>query len=353
MKLILAGGCGEHGRNCFLVEGETDNLMVDCGTMAGDEYPMPHLTREQILHTRYVFLTHSHKDHTGAAVWLIEQGFCGTFVMTAETARQLPFVLPNVILLPVPEKKPEVIHLDDIKVTYGMSGHCAGAVWYRIVWEDHKLFFSGDYNFYSDVYEHQAIIGKRADAAVIDSCYPADAWDQESFIAALRTAIVSSSHVLLPVPKYGRGLDILLLLIRYFPKVSVALDSHLLSELNRLKAIKKWIRPDAYRVLRHWKPVIGLSDRHVMLLSDPQLSTPAAQVIVSGYLQEDHAILFSGSLDQKSYAKSLVTQHRASCHILPVHNSDAEYEMIKRANQFALSIPVHTARKAYTDEISL
>ena len=34
MELIIAGGVGEHGRNCFYVRGETIRFLVDCGKMA-------------------------------------------------------------------------------------------------------------------------------------------------------------------------------------------------------------------------------------------------------------------------------------------------------------------------------
>ena len=49
MKLIIAGGVGEHGRNCFLVQGEAIRFLVDCGKMADTpEDPYPRLTQEQI-----------------------------------------------------------------------------------------------------------------------------------------------------------------------------------------------------------------------------------------------------------------------------------------------------------------
>lgn len=352
MILTLAGGCGEHGRNCFLLEGSEWNLMIDCGVKAGDADPMPRLTREQIIRTRYVLLTHSHKDHSGAAPWLLEQGFGGTFVMTAETARQLPFTLPKALLLSIAEK-PYSIHLGNAKVDYGMSGHCAGAVWFRVKWEEKRIFFSGDYNFYSDVYEHQPVIGCKADCAIIDSCYPADAWSREAFADALGETLKRSERVLLPVPKYGRGLDILLLLSRSFTKVEVTLDSHLQSELSRLKSIRKWLRPDAYQALKSLKAARGLSDKHILLLSDPQLESKVGRMIASAYTQERHSILFSGNVDDGTGAKALLDCGQASIQILPVHNSDTEYELMKRANSFNTAIPVHTPRKSHSSPIEL
>lgn len=58
MKLYIAGGVGEHGRNCFLVNGESISFLVDCGKMADTPLdPYPRLTKEQITSLDAVFLT--------------------------------------------------------------------------------------------------------------------------------------------------------------------------------------------------------------------------------------------------------------------------------------------------------
>lgn len=67
MRIKIAGGCGEHGRNCFFIESDSGTFLVDCGVMAGEEGGgFPHLTSTEIGNIKYVFLTHSHADHTGA-----------------------------------------------------------------------------------------------------------------------------------------------------------------------------------------------------------------------------------------------------------------------------------------------
>ena len=73
MELFIAGGCGEHGRNCFYVEQNDTAFLVDCGLLAGAEDDLPRLNAEQIQKLRAVFLTHSHADHTGALPWLAQQ----------------------------------------------------------------------------------------------------------------------------------------------------------------------------------------------------------------------------------------------------------------------------------------
>ena len=61
MRLHIAGGCGEHGRNCFHVMGETTEFLVDCGLMAGEPGGgFPRLDKRDIPKLKCVFLTHSH-----------------------------------------------------------------------------------------------------------------------------------------------------------------------------------------------------------------------------------------------------------------------------------------------------
>ena len=48
MELYIAGGVGEHGRNCFFLQNGGDAILVDCGLMAGSDDPLPRLTESQI-----------------------------------------------------------------------------------------------------------------------------------------------------------------------------------------------------------------------------------------------------------------------------------------------------------------
>ena len=66
MELFIAGGCGEHGRNCFYVEQNGEAFLVDCGLLAGAEDNLPRLNAAQIQKMRAVLLTPSHTHHTGA-----------------------------------------------------------------------------------------------------------------------------------------------------------------------------------------------------------------------------------------------------------------------------------------------
>lgn len=53
MELKIAGGCGEHGRNFFLVDNGDNAFQVDCGITAGSDDPYPRLSSKEIRRVKY------------------------------------------------------------------------------------------------------------------------------------------------------------------------------------------------------------------------------------------------------------------------------------------------------------
>ena len=75
MKLYLTGEPCTQQRHCYFVEGETASFIMDCGYQRcyrGDE--LPHLLPEQIRAARYLFLSHSHENQSGALPYLLANG---------------------------------------------------------------------------------------------------------------------------------------------------------------------------------------------------------------------------------------------------------------------------------------
>lgn len=168
MRVTFAGGVGEHGRNCFLVEADSLAFLVDCGVMAGARQPYPALTETQVRSLRYVFLTHSHADHTGALEWLAGLGCTATVVAARPTLEQLG-------KLPLPAQTLETFASPaGLALHWGRSGHCAGSVWYAFSLAGlpgRQLLFSGDYTEHSPIYAVDPVCGRAADLAVLDSAY--------------------------------------------------------------------------------------------------------------------------------------------------------------------------------------
>lgn len=143
MRFYIAGGVGDQGRNCFYVQGGRHAFLMDAGTSTDGMDRVPDLTLEQIRSADYLFVTHSHRDHTGAIHFLEENGFTGQVLMSNQTYRQIHHKPLNTMILD--STAPELELSTDFRVIWGRTGHCAGAVWFLIEIEGKKLFFSGDY----------------------------------------------------------------------------------------------------------------------------------------------------------------------------------------------------------------
>lgn len=99
MQLYIAGGCGDQGRNCFYIEGDRHAFIVDAGTSTDGLDRLPDLSPEMIRRAEYLFVTHSHKDHTGAIEYLENNGFTGPVLMSNQTYQQIHYKPKNTMIL--------------------------------------------------------------------------------------------------------------------------------------------------------------------------------------------------------------------------------------------------------------
>lgn len=348
MEFFIAGGVGEHGRSCFLVQSDTICFLVDCGKMADTpDDPYPRLTPAQIRRLDAVFLTHSHADHTGALPWLYENGFAGTVIASEQTLRQLPFPVKTHAALEAlcPAGSGRLPHLS---LNWGRSGHCAGSVWYEFRLDGQTLLFSGDYTEASLVYCTDPIRRVRADTGVIDCAYGRSFASPQTLRFDLLTRLSaladSGKPFLLPVPKYGRGLELLYLLHHAKPQLPVCGDAQFRSQLDWLRSDRFWCSPSARDALRgvQVQPLCGVPCAGAAFVSDPQLKERANRQLADDVLAHGGSLVMTGTPEAGSYSDTLL--RRGSMELLrcPVHQNETEYRALLRKNQIFRAIPYHT-----------
>ena len=348
MELFIAGGCGDFGRSCFFVSGKTHSYIVDCGTSTDGLDRVPDLTEEQIERAEYLFLTHSHRDHTGAVEYLDNMGFTGAVLMSNQTYRQLSYKPNNAVIMD--SSAPDVDISEDFSFQWGRTGHCAGAVWYLITCEGKTAFFSGDYREDDPFYMSDPVRDRKADIAVIDAAYNTDDTGP-----ALRKAVMSRLHelictglpLLLPVPRFGRGLSIAMeLWQRYGRKVPVYMSPKLFSEWKLFARQDYFSRPQVFQIpldAFHLWDEKTVDEGAVYLLTDAQLSHADSRSLIED--NPDMSVVLTGSVHGYGQAKDVVASGRAEVLRWPAHMTNREMKTLAAENYFGQVIPFHDPHK--------
>ena len=308
MKLYLTGEPCTQQRHCYFVEGESASFIMDCGYQRcyrGDE--LPHLLPDQIRAARYLFLSHSHENQSGALPYLLSNGFTGRVVLTTETARQLPLGIDDPIVLEglsVPYAEAPLP--GGISLTWGRSGHCSGSVWFRMAENGRSLFFSGDYYDCARVHARDPIEGISANLAVLDCDYgmqPGAASRDaqvEALIEAISAALADGRPVILPVPRYGRGLGILTYICERLPETDIFADRHFMTELGHMDATAMWVRPQVQDMLAG-KFIRAIPEDFVALgvyfVCDPQLDDIWTRKLIRRLLICGGRVIFTGTVE--------------------------------------------------------
>ena len=203
-----------------------------------------------------------------------------------------------------------------------------------------SVFFSGDYTENTQVYACDRIREQQADLAVLDCAYGTDETPYGSAcdLLARRTEELLSEHGLLlfPVPKYGRGLELLKRLSECLRGVSFSADALFLKNLSEQRAGGFWYRPVSIDAAV--SPCDGRT-RGVVFVSAPQLRGEPARKIAEQVLARGGAAVMTGTLEKDSYSETLFRQGRMSLLRYPVHLNHPQFERLKRENRVVRAIP--------------
>ena len=344
MRLHIAGGCGEHGRNCFHVMGETTEFLVDCGLMAGEPGGgFPRLDKRDILKLKCVFLTHSHADHTGALPWLEQNGFEGPVIASKHTLDQLPFAVRNGIALEeiCPDGEGEY---GNISICWGKTGHCVGSVWYQFRVEGKTILFSGDYIEDTGVFACDPLRQKQADLAVLDCAYGRDetSWEAccDSLLGRVRQLQQEHSLLIFPVPKYGRGMEIWKLFQDNKLSSHYYGDPHFCRELQKHEVYQDWLKFQSS--VDTVKPYTGTETMGIVFLSNPQLRTAETRALAEQALANGGFAVMTGTVEEGTFSAQLLSEGKMEMLRYPVHLNHPQYEALKRANRFSQTVAYHS-----------
>jgi Cft2 family RNA processing exonuclease len=317
--------------------------------MPGVEKPYPHLSTTQIKTAKFLFISHSHIDHTGAYEWLCEQGFCGMVVMTKETANQVSFKPKLLCLINELTSVGNVLKLSEtISVCYGKSGQCVGSVWYAINFEGENILFSGDYIEDTLVYSCDTIRNIKSDVAILDNAYGISEKNaancRDDLLNMVNDFLTQGKNIVFPVPKYGRGFELIFLLQEHFPEVNIMADPHLKNELSGIENIQQWLKPQTLKKLQNIsiKDINTRKVKNFIFVSDPQLKTFSAQKIASKIIAQNGEIIITGNADNSSFSEKLLVSGKARLFRYAVHSNKSDINQLEEKNYFQHIVPYHS-----------
>lgn len=359
MELYVAGGCAEHGRNCFYVKQTKTSFLVDCGVMKENpSQPYPLLGKKQIAQAKYLFLTHCHADHAGALLWLYENGFRGKVIASSYTMMEISGCIRGAKALERYGPCLKRIRLEkDLAFVWGRSGHCVGSVWYEFRTDDRTILFTGDYCEKSIAYKCDAIRKRHTDISVIDCAYGEEEQDADGNLAALEKGIDEAAELekmmLFPVPMHGRGLDILRLLFER--KIPVYLNPSLIEQVRDLKKEKFWLRKGMRKALKKAEilPLEDLQDHHGkagILITDSQLSDDRNRGLALKHSDQGGVIILTGKQDPASFSRMMLSSGRAEFLRISVHQNIEEMKRLVKRNSFASVVPFHCRQELKIDD---
>ncbi|MBP3886969.1 MAG: MBL fold metallo-hydrolase [Cellulosilyticum sp.] len=348
MKAYIAGGCYEHGRNSFLLEGSEYSLLVDCGTMQGSDTPNPYLSKEQISKIRYVFLTHSHKDHVGSLEWLYQQGFCGKVYLAKETYEQMPVKPREYVLLDI--SKLNTVRIEnDLEVSYGRSGHCVGSLWFKMSFDKKEILFTGDYCEDSEAYICDVLRDTNVDMAFVDCAYGNKIGmalqSKEKLNEKINEYFNNGQHLLLPVPPNGRGFDMLKMVSSSGYGKNIVVDSVLKERIDASPLWKEWLKENSIFQDIQEMSENSFDDPTVIIMADAQMKSKQNQMFAQEIIKQEGKILFTGHTDLNSYASKLVKSGQAELLIYSVHQNLEEALILCEKNQWQKVILTHCSKE--------
>lgn len=145
-----------------------------------------------------------------------------------------------------------------------------------------------------------------------------------------------------PVPKYGRGPEILLLLKRFAPNLKFYGDAHFLRQLQQIQLGGPWLLPVPPHFADWVQPDAILSrEKGVVFLSGPQLAGKAGQRAREMVAHGAHGIM-TGTPDAGSLSAEMLKNGQMLFLRYPVHLDAMQCRELAEKNQFGRVIPYHS-----------
>ena len=199
-----------------------------------------------------------------------------------------------------------------------------------------------------------AIRGEQAGTAVLDCAYGMDETPYEAscerIIDETEKLLAAHGLVLFPVPKYGRGLELLKLLSDRLSGADYYADKLFIENLAAQRAGGFWYRP----VKINAEPQIYSGQTNgIAFVCDPQLRSEEARRTAEQVISLGGRCVMTGTVERGSFSEALIASGEMELLRYPVHLNRAQYLRLIRENNFERTIPYHSPEFSAEPEIVL
>ena len=356
-RLEMKGGYGEHGRSCFLLPLAGERFcMLDCGMMDTDPAPFPRVDQEILKKTEYLFLSHCHKDHSGAFSYFRSLGFRGRLITTEPTLRFSGIDWKDTLLLDCPSETPaQPVFLEDgLSFSYGKTGHCAGSVWFISSSRPEACFIPGIIRKIRSPMRLIQSKDKRPALPFWTAPMRANRWMRTGLRRRMtdhiRETLRKGRRVIMPLPKYGRGMEVICMLLRNLPDARAAMSAGMRRCTEENLSWEQWLKPEAAQEIRRFldtEPEKSLMrDAYdILLLADTHLEQQENSSLAIREAERGALVLLTGRLKKGCCTERLFREGKACIMAYPHHQSRTDLEEMAKQNAFSVILPFHNNRK--------
>ncbi len=357
-KIYLSslGGSGENGRNCYLIEMTDGYVLLDCGVkreiVDGQVGFYPDLTDEIVSGIKAVFLSHCHEDHVAGLPLLYQMGYRGKVYGSRETIKEalgfvkkwMGYVEKNHGALPFEPEMADRIEfaaledaawksascadcltadtdnrinqgfripeIPDVQIMTGRSGHVLGGVWYIFTMKGKKILYTGD--MCKDPATLAWDCPSECDAAIMNAAYAGKQIDQkeqyQKLLQAVKTCVVRSGKVMLPVPPKGRGIDIAMFLADNLPGAKLFVEDVVIKSMKELAGKHEWIKSG---VLTHLPDNLSVITSEEERREALEYEGGAAYIAPDGMISTDLSLQYFEALKGDAANHFIISGHAA------------------------------------------
>lgn len=160
----------------------------------------------------------------------------------------------------------------------------------------------------------------------------------DEIISSVRQLKEQYETLFFPVPKYGRGIELLKLFREIFPEYVCCGDEHFLWQLREIPDKQYWYKSANFTAFEY-DP-----DRRcdILFLSDPQLRSEKSQAAAQRVIRDGGCGIMTGTVECGSFSEKLIRNGIMKLVRYPVHQNYKEFKLLTEQNDFQCVIPYHS-----------